>query len=162
MSIRLSADGLQELGADLDKLGKHLPLAIRNALKGEGGEAIISNMRQMMPGKPGGRLQSGLGITEDPKTKAIYVGYLGPLSGGNKGGGRDQLGTWIESGTKPHEIKAEAGKSLLIAGSGQPVSSVNHPGIKPRRIGRKSIRMSMWEVEASIVDEINKINGGVA
>ena len=161
MSIRLSAEGLTELGADLDKLGKKLPLAIRNALKGEGGEAIISNMRQMMPRKTG-RLQSGLGITEDPKSRAVYVGYLGPLSGGNRGGGRDQLGTWIESGTKPHEIKAEAGKSLLIAGSGQPVSSVNHPGIKARRIGRKSIRMSMWEVEASVVDEIGKINGGLS
>jgi hypothetical protein len=162
--LGINIEGLEELGADLEKLGHNgLREAIRRSLKGDGGEALASQMRQRSPRRTGG-LIAGIGIHEGARSRgpkdSVEVGYLGELSGGHNGGGRNQLGAWIESGTKPHEIRAKDGGSLKFNGGQFEV--VQHPGIRGRKIAAKSIRAAEWEVLADIVDQIDHMIGGDA
>lgn len=154
--LRISVERLSELGADLSRFEDRLPTAIYYALKGEGGEALESNMKSKSPHKSGG-LVAGIGIHS--MGSSVMVGYLGGISNTVTSNSRNQLGAWIESGTKPHTIRAKDGGSLMIGG--RFVEEVHHPGSGAQKIAQKSIRAAKWEVEAAIVDELDKIPGGI-
>jgi hypothetical protein len=160
--LAITVEGLEKLGADLEALGRNkLPLAIRRALRGKGGEALAAEMRLRAPVRSG-RLVAGIGIHVGARSRGhaddVEVGFVGDLSHGYRGGGRDQLGAWIESGVKPHTIEARNGGSLSI-GNGQ-YERVEHPGFKGRKIASKSIAAAEWEVLAAVVDEIDMMIGG--
>ena len=155
--LRITLDGLEEMGADLSRLGRNgIRDAINQSLRGEGGEALATEMKLRAPRRTG-RLHSGIGVHVGARSKGhlsdVEVGYVGELSHGNKGGGRFQLGAWIESGTKPHEIRARDGGSLVLGGNH--FEKVDHPGSRPQRVASKSIRAAEWEVLADVVDKIN-------
>ena len=161
-AFSVTIDGLERWGADLEKLGRNqLPQAIRRALRGRGGEALADEMRSRAPRRTG-RLIAGIGVHIGARTRGgrddVEVGYVGELSHGYRGGGRDQLGAWIESGVKPHMIEARDGGSLSIGG-GQ-FERVMHPGFRGRKIAQVSMGAAEWRVLDSIVDEINLMIGG--
>jgi len=161
-TFSVDIDGLERWGADLKKLGRNqLPLAIRRALRGKGGEALVADMKSRAPFRTG-RLHAGIGIHVGARSRGnfddVEVGFVGNLSHGHKGGGRDQLGAWIESGVKPHTIEARDGGSLSI-GSGQ-YERVEHPGFKGRKIASTAMGSAEWRVLAAIVDEIDLMIGG--
>lgn len=130
--------------------------AILKSLRGRGGQALATEMRIRAPHKSGG-LIGGIdvhsGTAGSKGADDVLVGYQGGLSGGNRGGGRYQLGAWIESGTAPHEIVSRDGGSLKFNGGS--FERVNHPGIRGRRIAAKSMKAAEWEVLADIVDVID-------
>lgn len=157
----ISIEKLGELGADLERLsGNQLREALRAALRGDGGEALASEMKRRAPVRTGGLVSrigvhtSGAGFGRDE----VRVGYLGALSGGNKGGGRNQLGAWVESGTNPHKIRAPRGHAMSV--NGQWLTEVDHPGARAHRVASRSLTAARWEVESAVVDEIDKMLGG--
>lgn len=163
--LRFSIEGLEELGADMGRLAHPgLRDAIRESLRGAGGEALAAEMRTRAPRRYGG-LISGIGIHSGAAGSRsqddVFVGYQGGLSGGNRGGGRFQLGAWIESGTKPHEIRARDG-GMLLGHRGVYAERVSHPGTRGQRVAARSIRTAEWEVMADVVDKINQKVGGSA
>lgn len=154
--LNITIDGLMELGADLRRLDRPgLKMAIRESLRGAGGEALATEMRLRAPKRTGG-LVSRIKVHD-------ATGSGGDVEVGYKGDGvyPDALGTWIESGTQPHEIKAPRGHYLAIGG-GKTYKSVNVSGIKARRVAHYSIKAAEWEVLADITDKINAMIGGVS
>jgi hypothetical protein len=160
--FRVTAEGLEELGADMGRL-KHPGLrnAILKSLRGAGGQALATEMRTRAPRRTGG-LVDGIdvhsGTAGSKGADDVLVGYQGGLSGGNRGGGRFQLGAWIESGTAPHEIVPRDGGSLKFNGGS--FERVMHPGIRGRRVAAKSMKAAEWEVMADIVDVIDGMLSG--
>lgn len=103
--------------------------------------------------KKSGTLVGNIGI-HDEGTKGVMVGYLGALSHGNRGGGREQRGAWVESGTKPHPIRARRADSLFFAGAN--IESVDHPGSRGQRVASKAMRAAEWEVLGDIADRLRR------
>lgn len=135
---------LEEMGADIGRLAHPgLRDAIRESLRGKGGEALATEMKLRAPVRTGG-LVSQIAV-KDSGGGNVGVGYQGD----------DGLGTWIESGAKPHTIKAKRkGDSLFFHGS--MIKSVEHPGFRGRWVAKKSLNAAEWEVLADIVDVIRK------
>lgn len=173
--LHITIEGLEELGADLSRLQRPgLSNAIRQSLRGAGGEALATEMKLRAPHRTGG-LAAGIGVhTADAGSKhgvtgneQVLVGYLGGLSGGHNGGGRFQLGAWVESGTKPHMIQPRVTKQQglffskstqsknALAFDGGVFANARHPGSRAQRVAAKSIKAAEWEVLADIVDVID-------
>lgn len=146
--IGITIDGLERLGADLSRLERPgLRLAIERALRGPGGEALAAEMRLRSPRRTG-RLVGGIGVRSSGVGADVEVGFAG-----------DDRGVFVESGARPHVIRARDGGSLTFGG--RHVEEVNHPGMRGRKVAHRSIRAAQWEVEGAVVDEINRILGGV-
>lgn len=145
------------MGANLSQL-QHPGLrnAIRASLRGAGGEALSAEMRLRAPSRTGA-LRAGISVHAAPGDD-VLVGYQGGLSGGSVVNGREQRGAWVESGTRPHVIKARPGHSLNFNGGS--FQQVNHPGQRGQRVALKSMRSAEWEVMADVVDQINIMTGG--
>lgn len=147
-TFSIDVDGLERWGADLKRLGHNqLPVAIRRALRGKAGDALVNEMREHTPQRSG-KLYAGIGIHEGTGG-AVEVGYHGSIR---------HLGAWIESGTKPHEIRARDGGSLSIGGN--QYEKVDHPGFKGRKIAHTAINSAEWRVLDAIVGEIDAMIGG--
>lgn len=158
--LRISIDGLEELGADMARLSHPgLANAIRASLRGKGGEALATEMKTRAPRRTG-TLISGIGVHGSAATgDDVEVGYLGALASGSSiVGAREQRGAWVESGTRPHEIRPRDGGALMLPGGGM-VEKVDHPGMRGQKIAAKSLKAAEWEVMADIVDQIDAIVG---
>lgn len=150
----ISVEGLEAMGADMAKLEKGLPFAIRASLRGAGGEALAAEMRLRAPRRTG-NLVSNIRVHPDAGGGAL-VGYQGEAAASSKiVGARNQKGAWVESGTKPHPIRAKKAKSLFFGG--RAVEEVMHPGQKGQKIVPKAIRTAEWEVMADVVDKLNEV-----
>lgn len=160
--LRISIEGLEELGADMARL-EHPGLrnAIRASLRGKGGEALASEMKQRAPRRTG-TLVSGIGVHGSAATgDDVEVGYLGALASGSRiAGAREQRGAWVESGTAPHIIEPRDGGALMFNGGA--FERVQHPGQRGQKVAAKSIKAAEWEVMADIVDQIDHILDGAA
>jgi hypothetical protein len=151
--LRIDVDGLRELGADLREFERRLPLAIRASLRGDGGGALATEMKMRAPSRSG-TLRSGIGVYVDGDGAMVgYRGAAAKFSG--VAGARDQRGAWVESGTKPHTIRAKNGGALLLGGKF--VEEVHHPGSRGQGVAQKSIRSAKWEVLADVVDQLDRI-----
>jgi hypothetical protein len=158
--LKISVDGLEELGADMSKLAKGgLEEAIRRSLRGAGGNALALEMKARSP-RLTGDLVAHIGVHS--QGDAVLVGYHGGISNTVTSNSRDQKGVWVESGTKPHTIRAGARNSAAQAlyFGGKYVEEVHHPGARGRGVAQKSIRAAQWEVESDIVDQIDAMIGG--
>jgi hypothetical protein len=158
-SFSVDIDGLREWGAAVDQLKSgQLRHAVLDALRGAGGEAIVKSMHERIRSRTGTtkrytKVHGTTGYQED-----VEVGYKGPLSFGNKGGGRFNVGAWLESGTKAHIIRPrQRGGSLFFSGSH--VTEVQHPGQRGRKIAKTAIEMNEWRVLQSVTEEIDTMLG---
>lgn len=151
--LNITVDGLMELGADLRRLERPgLSKAIRESLKSEGGQALVSEMKAIAPRRTGGMV-SRIAIHHLGGGDDVLVGYKGD------GVYPQELGTWIESGTQKHMIKAKKGKYLAIGAKN--LKQVEVSGIRAHNVARKAMRRAEWEVLADIVDKINMMIGGM-
>lgn len=156
--FNITIDGLEELGADLARLERGgIRKAIHRSLSGAGGEALAAEMRMRVPVRTGG-LKAGIGVHPGDLGDDVLVGYRGGFSGGAVVNAREQKGAWVESGTRPHMIRARDGGALAFNG-GQ-WEQVMHPGQKGQRPARKAMNAAHWEVMADVVDQINIMIGG--
>jgi hypothetical protein len=158
--LLISFEGLERFNVDVERLGKRLPMAVRAALAGDGGDAIEYETKRRSPRGKTGELQRNIG--KHAEAGGVVVGYRGAFANSHIAGARFQKGVWIESGVKPHKIKPKKeGGGLLLAG-GRWVSEVDHPGFKGRKIMPKVLRSVEDEVVASVADEIDKLlTGGI-
>lgn len=140
-SIGVTIEGLRELNAAIDALSsRELNHAIMDAVRGKGGREMAKTMRQLTPKRTGMTHRYTKVWDEGGYKDDVEIGYKGPLSFGNRGGGRFQVGAWLESGTKPHEIKAHRDKHGMFV-KGKFVTHVNHPGIKGRKMAKRAMEM---------------------
>lgn len=139
-------DDVRHVAAQMGLFGEGVDDAIRAAMRGEGGEAMMASMRMKLAGHvKTGRTLRDLSLQE--KGKQISIGVQG---------GRRDIGAYLESGTGGHIIRAKKGSALLVAG-GHPVKMVIHGGSRRFRVAAKTLRETQWEVESSIVDEFEKL-----
>lgn len=151
--LRIEVEGLREMGADLREFERRLPLAIKASLRGEGGRALATEMKMRAPSRSG-ILRSGIGVFTDGD--GAMIGYQGAAAKySNIAGARDQRGAWVESGTKPHTIRARDGGAMLLGGKF--VEEVHHPGSRGQGVAQKAIRTAKWEVLADVVDKLERI-----
>jgi len=142
--LLIDIQGLEAMGAQISQLSSPgLKNAIRASLRGAGGEALATEMKLRAP-KRTGRLAAQIGI-KDGVGGEVSVGYQG----------EDNIGTFVESGTKPHTIKARQNKAMWFGGHW--VKSVEHPGFRGRFVAKKSLKAAEWEVLADITDKINEM-----
>jgi hypothetical protein len=158
--LRIDIEGLEDLGVDLQRLQPPgLRHAIRDSLRDPagGGGALASEMRLRAPSRTG-TLVGGIGI-HNQAGDDVLVGYLGALAGGAVANAREQRGAWVESGTRPHTIKAKRAEALFFGG--RTVEQVEHPGSRPQKVAQKSMNAAEWEVLADVADKIDaRLNGG--
>lgn len=137
--LEITVSGLEELGADMQRLQRPgLRNAIMASLRGAGGQALVTEMRLRVP-KRTGRLAATIAVRDAGDNVSI--------------GSESGVGTWIESGTQGHVIRAKRGGSLFFAGNS--VKRVIHPGFRGRFVAKKSMKAAEWEVLADVVDQIN-------
>lgn len=158
----IEIEGLRELGADLDNLGRDgIKHAIRRSLRGAGGEALAAEQRMRAP-RDRGTLVSGIGVHWDGGGGDVLVGY--------QGGDGLPRGEWAESGTKPHFIQPRAGRRWESIGQvrhekgglafdGGVWANAFHPGYRGKKVAARSLKAAEWEVLADVVDEINRETG---
>lgn len=168
-SLRIDIEGIEGLAQTLGLTARDLNHAVQKALAGEGGDALMREMRSRTPvgkGSFGSHTRDDIDVHNLGWGKGVKVGYQGGLSGGNNGGGRLQKGAWLESGTKPHEINVNSDKrsgrftsAKALRFNGVSRDRVQHPGTRGLKIAAKSMKSAKWEVEASIVDELNIMAG---
>ena len=74
-------------------------------------------------------------------------------------GTSDEVAGYLERGTKPHQIRAKAGKAMRFEAGGRPVfaRSVMHPGTKAHEWLRRSGEASLGPVEFAFADEVGRI-----
>lgn len=162
----IDIEGLRELGADLDNLGRDgIKNAIRRSLRGAGGRALALEQKQRAP-RDRGTLVSGIGVHQSGAGGDVLVGYQGS----------DGLprGEWAESGVKPHFIQPKVTGRLSLSGkfvateqrsnalliNGEFYANAAHPGYRGRKVASRSLKAAEWEVLADVVDEINRETKG--
>lgn len=146
-ALRMDIDGLPEMLGALDRGQAELPDVLRTVLRGAGGQAILSEARSRVRSRTG-RTVEHMGV-HPLAHDGVSVGYDGEV---------EHVGTWLESGVKPHEINARglAARHGMQLPGGHFATHVLHPGIRAQRIMSKSLRAAQWEVEGDIVDELNR------
>lgn len=149
VSLKLDIENLREVAAGLGIFGKQVDAAIIRALEGAGGDALLYEM------KSGLRARTDTGATIADLKISKERGGVGIGVGKERG----FIGTFLESGTQRHDIKAK-NKSLRF--DGKHYAYVSHPGTKRYRIAGKAIRTSRWEVESAILDEFDRIKDGAS
>lgn len=154
--MMISIEGLEAAGADMRNLEKNLPHAVRASLRGTGGQILAREMRMLAPSRTG-NLRSNIRVHGDGD--GVLVGYQGEAAAGSKiVGARNQKGAWIESGTKPHVIRAKRAKALFFLGTA--VEEVMHPGTKGKKIVPKAMRASEEYVLDDIARKLDSIGTG--
>ncbi len=146
--LALDLEGFDEFVEGLAKGRKELPDVYRAVLRGPGGEAIASEVRQRMPRKTGA---TALSVeVQDRQRDGVEIG---PNERDHPRSRRpfQLIGRLIESGAKAHTIKARRGG---LAGAVGFRKEVPHPGFRGRRTMSRSLKHVRWEVEAALVDEL--------
>lgn len=156
--LHMNVEGLEGMIDGLQRGSKDLPDVFRAVLRGPGGEAIASEVRQRLPKRTGA-------TARDVAVRDVSASSRGGMFGresvevglseyGEHPRGRrpfQLIGRLIESGAKPHEITARRGGLAGVVGFRK---SVEHPGFRGRRTMARSLRAVKWEVEAALVDEL--------
>jgi hypothetical protein len=169
--LAIDIEGLKELGADLEMLGKNgLREAMRRSLRGPGGEALAAEMRGRVP-IDSGRLRSRIGVHDGTRFERshdddVLVGY----------DQSDNRGAWVETGVKSHLIETKINTTSIRSGrlghrktirisqdksalsfNGEAWANVYHPGYRGKKVAQRSMAAASWEVLADIVDQVDGI-----
>lgn len=177
----MDIEGLDEMVDELHRAQRVLPQVFRDVLAGEGGDVIAEVAAQKTP-KRTGTLARSIRVQTLPSlgwqsAGAVVVAPVGkhPKSSSSRGEAYDNatVSTWVESGSKPHDINpgARTGRSrsrkggydrneragLLLPG-GQFRSHVLHPGFRGKRVMSRTIRAARVKrtIEAAVVAELTK------
>jgi len=163
---QIDIEGITETAHGLGVFAEGIEEAVHRSLKGEGGEAILSEMRMGMRGSVRtGRTLASLKI-DDYFARSVRIGAVHDGS---------YIGKFIESGVAPHEINpgaqrenkrqrkserrgglaGETNRGLRIGSRW--VSHVEHPGFRGKWVAKRSLRTAKWEVEAATIDELHKL-----
>lgn len=146
----MDVEGLDEMIGGLQGGARELPDVFRAVLRGAGGEAIASEVRQRMPRRTGATAEDV--DVHDRKRQGVEIG---PSDGDHPRSRRpfQLIGRLIESGARSHTIRARRGG---LAGAVGFRKEVPHPGMRGRRTMARSLKSVQWEVEAALVDELNE------
>ena len=148
---------MQKMGRAFTK-GEQLQ-ALRFALK-----PVRDQMRVNIPRNKTGNLWQSIAVSEDPSSARFTrvggfpVVQIGAIVGSRRGKGFGKQGYHshlLEWGSKPHEIRARAGKMIPIKGGF--AKSVQHPGIRGKKIFSKAINSSLFEVEGRLLTKYQAI-----
>jgi hypothetical protein len=144
----LEVDGDEDLARLLDRSVKELNMLARRVMRGEGGQALQSELRNRLRALPyaTGETASAVGIQDRGDAHGVYIGVQGNRAG---------IAKLVESGSRPHLIQVRRARALRIGTT--LVREVHHPGAKPKRIASKALRSTQWEIEAALVDELNEV-----
>jgi hypothetical protein len=140
---------------DMQTLKGALWAAYARAARGEGGDAVASAMRNNAPRRSGlfassidKRLRGARGL--DIGTHRYDSGMTHPVDArsrnGKPGMRYSSIGWWVESGTQPHSITFTTPRGKR---------TVQHPGMRGRRVASRAITQTRWEVEAATMDELH-------
>ena len=133
--------------------------ALRYAVK-----PIENQMKDNIPRNVTGNLWLSIATSEDPEAeRMVNVGgfqavEVGVITGSRIGKGYLQRGyhQWfLEWGVRPHKITAGEGKSIPIKGGF--AKSVQHPGIRGKKIFSKAINQEVNQVEGRLMDKYQNI-----
>lgn len=163
MTQEIHVRGLAELNRALEQL----PVKIeRNILRGAlraGAKVQLDEARRLVPVAPpneenarlyGGRpgaLRDSLRISVRARGSVVTAQVK---AGGKRSGTDTYYAPWVEKGTKPHDIKPRARKSLFFAGLLREV--VRHPGAAPKPFMRPALERTTQRVLATIVAYIRR------
>lgn len=131
-SIEIKVHGLAELKIKFDKLANDTKNKIARKMVFDGAKEIEKLAKAYVPKKTR-NLLNAIKTRKRKDPNAMIIKYVIGYTEGKRAKYDGWYGRLVEFGTKPHRIpkKGSAPKGLKLHG-GQIVSSVDHPGAKPR------------------------------
>ncbi len=131
--------------------------ALRFAVK-----PVQDQMKENIPRNKTGNLWLSIATSELASKMVMVAGFqaieAGVITGSRIGGGYGKKGyhQWLlEWGVKPHPITAGAGKAIPVKGGF--AKTIQHPGIRGKKIFSKAINQRTDQVERRLMDKYQKI-----
>ena len=164
-NFTMELKGLKRFEKLMQKMGRAFTRreqisALKFALK-----PVRDQMRENIPRNKTGNLWTSIAVSEDPSSsKFASVGGFPVIQVGAIVGSRRKKGAFgqqgwsshlLEWGAKPHTITAREGKMIPIKGGF--AKSVQHPGIRGKKIFTKAINQSLFEVEGRLLTKYQAI-----
>jgi HK97 gp10 family phage protein len=136
--------------AEMHKTLQELPVRIeRNILRSAlaVGARVVAREVKLQAPKDTGELAKGVKVSTDTRGGRVIakVKLTGPHA---------FIGPWLEFGTKAHKIVAKPGGFLLVGN--QFVTSVDHPGIRPRPFMRPAAEQKREEAINAVALKIKQ------
>lgn len=148
--ISLKTKGLKELSAMLTSLPEKMRVKVVRPSLRVGG-VVVQEEAQANVRTASGLLRDGIKVTTSLKGGDLVIAKIKTT------GEHGHLANWIEYGTAAHEIVAQDGGVLLIAGEGSfYVTRVEHPGAAPYPFMRPALETKAAEVINTVANEMKK------
>lgn len=153
--MQLHIEGVEQMQRDLEGGARELYGLIVDAMDGPVGDELLAEARERMS------RHRRTGYTERQMRRVrdgnnVLIG-IQPDSGDHPVSGMpyQSIGTWIESGTRPHMIPRK-GFALLRFEDGGFAMFADHPGFRGRGVMRWSIRTVQPTAEDKLRREVDK------
>lgn len=124
------------------EMTKELTVAIRRSIF-----SIGADSRRNTPVKQG-------------RLRASHYEKFSPLRG--EVGTNVNYDKFVHDGTRPHIIRAKAGKALYWKGARHPVKSVRHPGFKGKPYLRMAVDSNRGTVDHNFKQAVENVLAGIA
>ncbi|TXG76783.1 hypothetical protein E6Q11_04075 [Candidatus Dojkabacteria bacterium] len=131
MALSVEINGMNELLHDVARAGGDAKPLVKAALANSA-TTIQRNVRERAPHRTG-TLQRSVLFTVDYPTAKVSV--------------QEKYGSYIEDGTRPHDIVPKNKKALFWKGAYSPYKRVHHPGTKAKPFFKPGVEASENKVK---------------
>jgi len=156
--LSIEVDGLKAMIRDLDRAGASFDSAFIEVLRGEVGDEILTEARARLSDYT----RTGFTLSHLKKhdfKSGVTVGVLSQQKHPKSSHGNPMtIATWIESGTKMHELTPRKQQSMRLP-SGRFIEHAVHPGTRPGRVMGTTLKVTQADAEAALLENVDHILG---
>jgi hypothetical protein len=158
-NLQIEIEGLEEIRRGLANFAAQRNQVLRDVLRGPWGRQVLNMLdTMMMRYDDSGWTRRQLDMHEQPDG-SVEVGVASDVAEKkhpyHSRANIRSIGTWLESGVKPHRIPRRVKKRrTVLAFGGRVVSAVEHPGFRARRPMGKLLRVHAKEGERLVMEEL--------
>lgn len=154
LTVRI--DGLAEMIRELDRAGGDFHSAFIEVLRGEVGDEILEEARARLSDYT----RTGFTLSHLKKHdfgSGVTVGVLNQTKHPRSENANPMvIATWIESGTKMHELTPRKKQSMRLP-SGRHIEHAIHPGTRAGRVMGTTLKVTQADAEAALLEHVDRI-----
>lgn len=152
--LTVEIDGIKELIRDLERAGTSFDRLFQQVLRGEVGDEILHEARARLSDYT----RTGFTLSHLKKhdtSQGVTVGVLSQQKHPRSSHGNPMtIATWIESGTKMHELTPRKQQAMRLP-SGRFVEHAIHPGTRAGRVMGTTLKVTQADAERALLEEID-------